>query len=151
MRSWLLVLLLLPLTVSAAYNRNEARVVNKVVYGEVDSVRYITHQEMVQSTVNGWETLLGAAVGGLIGNQFGDGRGRELATAVGAIAGASVAHQKQNQLTSVNYKLVELLVKTEEGQLVDIVQDLDSNMLFSRGDDVRILYFDKGVRVDQAY
>ena len=151
MRSWLLVLLLLPLTVSAAYNRNEARVVNKVVYGEVDSVRYITHQEMVQSTVNGWETLLGAAVGGLIGNQFGDGRGRELATAVGAIAGASVAHQQQNQVTSVNYKLVELLVKTEEGQLVDIVQDLDSNMLFSRGDDVRILYFDKGVRVDQAY
>lgn len=151
MRSWLLVLLLLPLTVSAAYNRNEARVVNKVVYGEVDSVRYITHQEMVQSTVNGWETLLGAAVGGLIGNQFGDGRGRELATAVGAIAGASVVHQQQNKTTSVNYKLVELLVKTEEGQLVDIVQDLDSNMLFSRGDEVRILYFDNGVRVDQVY
>ena len=151
MRSWLLVLLLLPLTVSAAYNRNEARVVNKVVYGEVDSVRYITHQEMVQSTVNGWETLLGAAVGGLIGNQFSDGRGRELATAVGAIAGASVVHQQQNKTTSVNYKLVELLVKTEEGQLVDIVQDLDSNMLFSRGDEVRILYFDNGVRVDQVY
>lgn len=151
MRNWLFVLLLLPLTVSAAYNRNEARVVNKVVYGEVDSVRYITHQEMVHSTTNGWETLLGAAVGGLIGNQFGDGRGRELATAVGAIAGASVVHQKQNKMTSVDYKLVELLVKTDEGQLVDIVQDMDSNMLFSRGDDVRILYFDNGVRVDQVY
>ena len=37
--------------------------------------------------------LGGAAVGGLLGNQIGGGTGRQIATAVGAGAGAAVATQ----------------------------------------------------------
>ncbi|MEI8596148.1 glycine zipper 2TM domain-containing protein [Photobacterium sp. Hal280] len=153
MRKWLwFVLLFSCVSQAAPYHRNQARPVNQVVFGQLETVRYITQQQVVNSEHNGWQTLLGAVVGGLIGNQFGGGHGREVATTVGALAGAGVAYQKQHLGQSIRqYKLVELLIKTEEGKLVDVIQDIDPNMLFQSGDNVRILYFDEGVRVDRTY
>ncbi|HHF3037135.1 MULTISPECIES: outer membrane lipoprotein [Vibrio] len=148
---WLGIILFLPLVANAAYERNVAKPVNEVVYGKIDSVRYITQQEVVQSKNNGWKTLLGATIGGLVGNQFGGGTGREVATAVGALAGAAVAQNQSNYQYTVEYKLVELLIKVKGDKLINVIQDVDKNMLFSRGDEVRILYFDDGVRVDIAY
>ena len=152
MRKALLLLLIWPLVISAApYNRNQARAVNEVVFGQVDSVRYISYQDVVTSQRNGWETLLGGVIGGLVGNQFGDGSGREVATAVGVIAGAGIAHERQPTQHVVDYQLVEILIKVDDGRLIDVIQDVDNTMRFSRGDDVRILYFDDGVRVDKTY
>lgn len=148
---WLWIILFFPLAANAAYERNVAKPVNEVVYGKIDSVRYITQQEVVQSKSNGWKTLLGATIGGLVGNQFGGGTGREVATAVGALAGAAVAQNQSNYQYTVEYKLVELLIKVKDDKLINVIQDVDKNMLFSRGDEVRILYFDDGVRVDIAY
>ncbi|MBE3823449.1 glycine zipper 2TM domain-containing protein [Vibrio parahaemolyticus] len=145
------IILFLPLFANAAYQRNFAKPVNEVVYGKIDSVRYITQQEVVQSKSNGWKTLLGATIGGLVGNQFGGGTGKEVATAVGALAGAAVAQNQSNYQYTVEYKLVELLIKVKGDKLINVIQDVDKNMLFSRGDEVRILYFDDGVRVDLAY
>ncbi len=145
------IILFLPLFANAAYQRNVAKPVNEVVYGKIDSVRYITQQEVVQSKSNGWKTLLGATIGGLVGNQFGGGTGKEVATAVGALAGAAVAQNQSNYQYTVEYKLVELLIKVKGDKLINVIQDFDKNMLFSRGDEVRILYFDDGVRVDLAY
>ncbi|WP_447077441.1 glycine zipper 2TM domain-containing protein [Vibrio alginolyticus] len=148
---WLGIILFLPLVANAAYERNVAKPVNEVVYGKIDSVRYITQQEVVQSKSNGWKTLLGATIGGLVGNQFGGGTGREVATAVGALTGAAVAQNQSNYQYTVEYKLVELLIKVKGDKLINVIQDVDKNMLFSRGDEVRILYFDDGVRVDITY
>ncbi|TMX50975.1 glycine zipper 2TM domain-containing protein [Vibrio alginolyticus] len=148
---WLGIILFLPLVANAAYERNVAKPVNEVVYGKIDSVRYITQQEVVQSKSNGWKTLLGATIGGLVGNQFGGGTGREVATAVGALAGAAVAQNQSNYQYTVEDKLVELLIKVKGDKLINVIQDVDKNMLFSRGDEVRILYFDDGVRVDITY
>ncbi|EGR2045572.1 hypothetical protein CGG85_04005 [Vibrio parahaemolyticus] len=145
------IILFLPLFANAAYQRNVAKPVNEVVYGKIDSVRYITQQEVVQLKSNGWKTLLGATIGGLVGNQFGGGTGKEVATAVGALAGAAVAQNQSNYQYTVEYKLVELLIKVKGDKLINVIQDVDKNMLFSRGDEVRILYFDDGVRVDLAY
>ncbi|PWT52410.1 hypothetical protein CGG78_17550 [Vibrio parahaemolyticus] len=145
------IILFLPLFANAAYQRNVAKPVNEVMYGKIDSVRYITQQEVVQSKSNGWKTLLGATIGGLVGNQFGGGTGKEVATAVGALAGAAVAQNQSNYQYTVEYKLVELLIKVKGDKLINVIQDVDKNMLFSRGDEVRILYFDDGVRVDLAY
>ncbi|MCG6350135.1 glycine zipper 2TM domain-containing protein [Vibrio fluvialis] len=149
MKRWFLILLIFPLFANAAYQRNQARPVNEVVFGQVETVRYISQQDIVHSKANGWETLLGAVVGGLIGNQFGDGHGREVATAIGAVAGAGIARSNANQTYHVEYRLVEILIKTSEGKLIDVIQDVDSQMLFSSGDRVRILYFDDEVRVDK--
>ncbi|ARR06991.1 membrane protein [Vibrio campbellii] len=141
----------MPFFANAAYERNVAKPVNQVVYGKVDSVRYITQQEVKQSQSNGWETLLGATIGGLVGNQFGGGTGKEVATAVGALAGAAVVRNRSNYEYTVEYKLVELLIKVDGNKLINVIQDVDNSMLFNRGDEVRILYFDDGVRVDIAY
>lgn len=151
MKNWLLILLILPLVANAAYERNTARPVNQVVFGKVDTVRYITEQEIIRAEGSGWETLLGAVVGGVIGNQFGGGTGKEVATAVGAIAGANMARNRANHEYRVEYRLVEILIQTDQGKYIDVIQDVDSSMLFSRGDKVRILYFNDGVRVDKAY
>lgn len=151
MKKLLWIILVFPLIANAAYQRNTARPVNQVLFGSVDTVRYITQQDIVKSQGSGWETLLGAVVGGVIGNQFGGGTGKEVATAVGAVAGAGVARNHANQEYRIEYKLVEILIKTEDGKLIDVIQDVDSNMLFERGDKVRILYFDNGVRVDKEY
>ncbi len=151
MKKWFVILLFLPFFADAAYQRNQSRPVNEVVYGEVDTVRYITQQEIIHSQANGWHTLLGAVVGGLVGNQFGDGTGREVATAVGAVAGAGIVRHHGNRDSLVEYKLVEILIKTDKGQLIDVIQDVDNSMLFKRGDTVRILYFNDEVRVDLAY
>lgn len=150
-KRWAWIILFLPFFANAAYERNVAKPVNQVVYGKVDSVRYITQQEVKQSQSNGWETLLGATIGGLVGNQFGGGTGKEVATAVGALAGAAVVKNRNNYEYTVQYKLVELLVKVDGNKLINVIQDVDNSMLFNRGDDVRILYFDDGVRVDIAY
>ena len=150
-KRWAWIILFLPFFANAAYERNVAKPVNQVVYGKVDSVRYITQQEVKQSHSNGWETLLGATIGGLVGNQFGGGTGKEVATAVGALAGAAVVKNRNNYEYTVEYKLVELLVKVDGNKLINVIQDVDNSMLFNRGDDVRILYFDDGVRVDIAY
>lgn len=65
------------------------------------------------------------------------------------MAGAGIARSNANQTYHVEYRLVEILIKTSEGKLIDVIQDVDSQMLFSSGDRVRILYFDDGVRVDK--
>lgn len=133
------------------YDRNQARPVNQVLFGTVDSVRTISEQEVVESEVSGWKTLGGALIGGLVGYQFGSGHGRELATVVGALAGGAITDRIQRRQESREIRLVELLIRTEAGQLVNILQEHDPVMLFARGDAVRILYFDEGVRVDKRY
>ncbi|WP_391089597.1 glycine zipper 2TM domain-containing protein [Vibrio sp. NH-UV-68] len=151
MKKWLWIILVFPLIANAAYERNSARPVNQVVFGQVDTVRYISEQEIIKSRANGWQTLLGAVIGGVIGHQFGGGTGQEVATAVGAVAGAGVARHHGQQEYQLEYQLVELLINSDDGQLIDVIQDVDNKMLFKRGDKVRILYFDNGVRVDKAY
>lgn len=66
MKKLLWIILVFPLIANAAYQRNTARPVNEVVFGQVDTVRYITQQEIVKSQGSGWETLLGAVVGGVV-------------------------------------------------------------------------------------
>ncbi|EMV9315328.1 glycine zipper 2TM domain-containing protein [Vibrio vulnificus] len=150
MKKWLYCLLVMPFLVHANYERNVAKPVNKVIYGEVESVRYISQQEIMRSQAEGWKTLLGATMGGLVGNQFGGGTGKEVATAIGAVAGAVIVQNQGQSEYRIEYQLVELLIKTEKGQLINAIQDVDKNMLFNRADKVRMLYFDDGVRVDLA-
>lgn len=135
----------------AVYERNTARPVVQVVFGQVDTVRNITQSQMVESEQSGWKTLGGAVLGGLLGNQFGGGHGREIATAVGALAGAAAVQHYQSGGSLVESKLVELLIRSDQDKLINVIQDFDPAMVFAQGDKVRILYFSDGVRVDKTY
>ncbi|MCH2088721.1 MULTISPECIES: outer membrane lipoprotein [unclassified Pseudoalteromonas] len=136
----------------ADYQRNKAVPVQQVLFGSVQSVRAITEQELVKDKTNGWETFGGALIGGVIGNQFGGGSGRTVATILGSMIGGSVAHNRQQNSRVIQYQLVELMIKVESGEQFMVVQDKDNQMLFNQGDKVRLVYLtDNTVRVDKAY
>jgi len=77
--------------------------------GTVKSVRYVKVKD------SGAGALVGAAVGAVLGHQVGKGRGKDLATLGGGLAGAYVG----NQAASANAQ--ELTVKLDKGQTVVVV------------------------------
>ena len=50
--------------------------------------------------------ITGAIVGGAIGNQFGSGSGRDIATVAGAALGGSIGHDYKNRYHGGNYRVV---------------------------------------------
>ena len=135
-----------------SYERNKAVPVEKVVYGKVESIRSITETELVKDKSAGWHHFGGALIGGVIGNQFGDGSGQVAATILGSLIGASIANNRSVRYKKKTLRLIELLILTEEKQRVMVVQDYDHNMRLTSNDDVRIVYLSNGsVRVDTVY
>ena len=124
----------------------------QVLFGSVQSVRNITEQELVKDQTNGWKTFGGALLGGVVGNQFGGGSGRTVATILGSMIGGSIAHNRQQSSRYIEYQLVELMIQVESGEQYMVVQDKDSRMIFNQGDKVRLVYLsDNTVRVDKAF
>ncbi|MFQ6371092.1 glycine zipper 2TM domain-containing protein [Shewanella sp. YIC-542] len=140
----------LSVPVQAGYERNQAVPVQKVLYGQVESVRNITRQQLVEDKHNGWRTFGGALLGGIVGHQFGSGHGRDVATVLGAIVGAGVGNNQGSDSYYRQSYLVEMMVRQEDQTRVMIIQDKDPNMVFNVGDEVRVVYLQGGVRVDKA-
>ncbi|MBA6340282.1 glycine zipper 2TM domain-containing protein [Colwellia sp. MB02u-10] len=142
-------LALIPLA-NADYERNKAVPVEKVLFGQVLSVRNITEQELIQDKNQGWKTFGGALIGGAIGNQFGSGSGRGVATILGAIIGGSISHDRNPKYQEKTLLLVELMIKVNNGDEYMVIQDLDHRMLFQSKDPVRMIYLANGtVRIDK--
>lgn len=134
----------------AQYERNKAVPVEKVYFGQVLSVRNITEQELLQDKNQGWKTFGGALIGGAIGNQFGGGSGRAVATVLGALIGGSVARDRNPEYREKTLHLVELMIRVENGDEYMVIQDLDSQMLFHAKDAIRMVYLANGVvRIDK--
>lgn len=146
----MLVLSLFVTQVQGGYERNQAVPVEKVVYGQLESVRHITEKELIEDRSSGWKTFGGAVLGGVIGHQFGGGSGQDVATVLGAIIGAGVANQASSQNHYQEYRLIEMMIKQEDGTQVMVIQDKDAKMHFSPGDEVRVVYLVGSVRVDKA-
>tara|TARA_R110001583_G_scaffold182779_1_gene340913 strand:- start:20792 stop:21268 length:477 start_codon:yes stop_codon:yes gene_type:complete len=137
-------------SVYANYDRNKAVPVEKVLFGSVVSVRNISNEELIRDKKNGWHTFGGALVGGVIGNQFGGGSGRDVATILGAIIGGSIANNNRNKPERVITRLVELMIKTDSGEQFMVIQDYDLSMVFHFKDKVRMIYLaNSTVRIDK--
>jgi len=148
----LAVLLMLCSTtnVYADYDRNKAVPVEKVLFGNVVSIRNITQEELIHDKKNGWHTFGGALIGGVIGNQFGGGSGKDVATILGAIIGGSIANNRHNQPKKVLIRLVELMIQVEDAEQFMVIQDFDNQMIFHAKDKVRMIYLaNNTVRVDK--
>lgn len=137
-------------SVYAHYDRNKAVPVEKVLFGSVLSVRNITHEELTRDKKNGWHNFKGALIGGIIGHQFGDGSGRDVATILGAILGGSIANNRHSQTKKVIIHLVELMIETDSGEQFMVIQDYDNKMIFYSKDKVRMVYLaNNTVRIDK--
>ena len=140
---------------NANYDRNKAVPVEKVLFGTVVSARNISQQELIQDKNSGWKTFGGALIGGVIGNQFGGGSGRDIATVLGAIAGGAIANNRSQGKTVVIH-LVELMIEVDcveqQCQQFMVIQDYDQQMVFHHQDTVRMVYLANGnVRIDKQF
>ena len=89
-------------------------------YGVVQSINLV-RQEPNNSIGAG--TIVGAVVGGGLGNQVGKGDGNKAATVLGAAGGAYAGHQieKSNRQTPAN--AVQLVVRLHDGNNIILIQE----------------------------
>lgn len=92
---------------------------------ETVPVQHTTYVDEYQR--NPGAPLLGGLVGGVIGHQFGKGKGKDLATAVGAIGGAMIANKNygvkhyRRPVTTTTYeqrRVCNTYYRTEERRVV---------------------------------
>lgn len=116
----------------SVYSREEARKVQTVRTGVVESVR----QVKLEGTKSPVGTVGGAAVGGIAGSTVGSGKGSAIAAVIGAVAGAIAGSAAEEGLTRKDG--IEITVKLDSnGSLVAVVQEADEQ--FQPGEKVRLL------------
>ena len=92
----------------------------------IENVRLVEIQEGDTLEQNKTGQLLGAIAGGVAGARFGDGVGQALAALGGAIAGAFIGSLAEREMK--RQPALEYIVRTEDGQLLTIVQGLEPEM-----------------------
>jgi outer membrane lipoprotein SlyB len=124
------------------YNYSEARSVQSVAYGTLESVRPVRLDED-HSLVG---TGVGAVLGGLVGNTLGGGNGRAATTVLGAVGGGLAGNALEHNATQ--QEGAELVVRLDSGQTIAVVQD--GSQRFEAGQRVRVLTGSHGARVEHA-
>lgn len=115
----------------SVYSRDEARKVQTVKTGIVESVRQVK-LEGTQSQIG---TVAGAAVGGIAGSSVGHGKGSAVAAVVGAVVGGIAGAMAEEGITRKD--ALEITIKLDGGGLVAVVQEADEE--FKAGDAVRLI------------
>ena len=113
------------------YQRGEARQIQTVKTGVVESVRQV-RLEGTKTPIGG---ATGAVIGGVAGNSVGGGRGQIITSVLGAVVGGIAGAAADEGLTREDG--VEITVKLDTGNLIAVVQEADEQ--FSPGDKVRIV------------
>jgi outer membrane lipoprotein SlyB len=116
----------------SVYSRDEARKVQTVKTGVIESVR----QVKLEGTKSPVGTIAGGAVGGIAGSSIGgDGASGAIGAVIGAVIGGLAGAATEEGITRKDG--VELTVKLDGGGLIAIVQEADE--VFAAGEKVRIL------------
>jgi len=113
------------------YSRDEARKVQTVKMGVVESVRAVK----LEGTKTPIGAGAGAVVGGVAGSTVGHGAGSTIAAIVGAVAGGLAGSAAEEGITRKNG--VEITVKLDSGPIVAVVQE--ATEVFQPGEKVRLL------------
>lgn len=113
------------------YSRNEARTAWTVVQGRVSDVKPVQ--------IEGNKSVLGTAGGGYVGYELGrtlgSGQGRDLAGAVGAVAGAATGQVVEERVTRQNG--LQITIDLDRGESIAVVQAAD--VAFAPGERVKVL------------
>ena len=124
---------------SKDYSREQARNVQEVQMGVVESVRAVK----IEGTKSVVGPAAGAVVGGVAGSTVGGGRGSVVGATVGAVLGGAGGAAAEEAVTRQNG--VEITVKLDSGRMLAITQAADAE--FRVGDRVRVLTGGGGTRV----
>jgi len=123
------------------YSRSQARSVQEVQMGVVESVREVT----IEGTKTPIGAGAGAVVGGVAGSTVGGGRGSVVGAAVGAVLGGVGGAAAEEAVT--RQKGIEITVKLDSGRMIAVTQAADQE--FRVGDRVRVLTGGGVTRVTQ--
>lgn len=116
-----------------------------VEYGTVQQSQIITH---TREGYHPLRTVAAGTLGGVVGHQFGNGKGKTAMTVAGATAGVAASRNHQsNQLAAQE---VQLLIRMQSGQTIQVVQQ-NNGMMFNPGDKVRVLTSGSNTTVDKAF
>ena len=123
------------------YSRSQARTVQEVQTGIVESVREVT----IEGTKTPIGAGAGAVVGGVAGSTVGGGRGSVVGATIGAVLGGVGGAAAEEAVT--RQKGLEITVKLDSGRMIAITQATDQE--FRVGDRVRVLSGGGVTRVTQ--
>jgi outer membrane lipoprotein SlyB len=115
----------------SVYKRDDARKVQTVKTGTVESVRAVK----LEGTKSPVGTIAGGAIGGIAGSSVGGGKGSTIAAVIGAVAGGLAGSAIEEGVTRKD--ALEITVKLDGGGLIAIVQEADEQ--FNPGEKVRII------------
>ena len=124
-----------------SYSRDEARRVQTVCMGTIESLRPVKI-EGTKTPIGGGA---GAIVGGVAGSGVGGGRGSVVAAVIGAVAGGLLGSAAEEGITRTQG--VEITVREDDGSMRAYVQQVQENEIFRVGDRVRIMTVDGTSRV----
>jgi outer membrane lipoprotein SlyB len=124
------------------YSYREARSVESVAYGRIESVRPVRLNE----DHAGVGTAAGAVIGGLAGSELGRGAGGAVTTILGAIGGGLAGNAIEHSATQQNG--AEILVRLDSGPTIAVVQG--GSQRFEAGQRVRVLSGRGGSRVEHG-
>ncbi|MGL4316569.1 MAG: glycine zipper 2TM domain-containing protein [Pseudomonas sp.] len=124
-----------------SYSRDEARKVQTVRLGTIESLRPVK----IEGTKTPIGAGAGAVVGGVAGSTIGGGRGSVVAAVIGAVAGGLLGSMTEEGLTRTQG--VEITVREDDGTLRAYVQQVQENEVFRVGERVRIMTVDGTSRV----
>ncbi|MDV5862291.1 hypothetical protein QM298_15585 [Pseudomonas mendocina] len=115
------------------YSRDEARAVQTVRMGTIESLRPV----QIEGTKTPIGAGAGAVVGGIGGSTLGGGRGSTVLAVVGAVAGGLLGAAAEEGLTRTQG--VEITVREDDGTLRAYVQEVEPSQVFRVGERVRIM------------
>ncbi len=113
------------------YAREQARGVQEVQMGVVESVREVK----LEGTKSGIGSTAGAVVGGVAGSEVGQGKGAIVGSVLGAVVGGVAGAAAEEGAT--RQKGFEITVKLDGGRMIAVTQAADEE--FKVGDRVRVL------------
>lgn len=116
-----------------SYSRDEARTVQTVRMGTIESLRPVK----IEGTKTPIGAGAGAIVGGVAGSAVGGGRGSIITAVIGAVAGGLLGSASEEGLTRTQG--VEITVREDDGTMRAYVQAVAENEIFRVGERVRIM------------
>ena len=115
------------------YSRDEARAVQTVRMGTIESLRPVK----IEGTKTPIGAGAGAVIGGVGGSGLGGGRGSAVLAVIGAVAGGLLGAAAEEGPTRTQG--VEITVREDDGTLRAYVQEVEPNEIFRVGERVRIM------------
>ena len=123
------------------YTRDEARTVQTVRLGTIESLRPVK----IEGTKTPIGAGAGAVIGGVGGSSVGGGKGSIVAAVIGAVAGGLIGAAAEEGMTRTQG--VEITVREDDGSLRAYVQEVQPNEIFRVGERVRIMSLNGTSRV----